>query len=255
MAPRQMQVGLHRSLRILAVSTVFLGTSTGARANEDGLGGLLQNLLSPEQQAQPAPAAPSAPQAASAEPQHASTLKQFYGRRSALHSEGMRLRPKIRYAALPKPRIDTVKMRVSERKVAPEARVQASDRQTALNLQAPLNLQVPLNMKDGPASVFLRDQTLRPGDIVVLKDGARVFTGSPDKPHAIKDFESIGRSDFIDRHTRTKVMAMLAPAGAVSLADARKQVEISKVLPTAVTSPVQVQASAVRVVYPWKAAP
>ena len=53
-------------------------------------------------------------------------------------------------------------------------------------------------MKDGAAQAFLKDKTLRPGDIVVLQDGARVFTGSPDKPHAIKDF-AVRRQHLWDR--------------------------------------------------------
>jgi hypothetical protein len=89
----------------------------------------------------------------------------------------------------------------------------------------------------------------------VLQDGARVFTGSPDKPHAIKDFASIGRSDFIDRHTRTKLTAMMVPTGAMTAAEARKRMEQSKALPSAASTPVQVQAAAMRIIYPWSTAP
>ena len=92
-----------------------------------------------------------------------------------------------------------MKIRISDRKASADAKVHIADR------------QVPLSMKDGAAAALLQDKTLRPGDIVVLQDGARVFTGSPDKPHALRDFESIGRSDFIDRHTRMRLTAMLVP--------------------------------------------
>jgi hypothetical protein len=110
-------------------------------------------------------------------------------------------------------------------------------------------------MKDGAAAALLQDKTLRPGDIVVLQDGARVFTGSPDKPHSVKDFESIGRSDFIDRHTRTKLTAMMVPIGAMTAAEARKRMEQSKAPPSVASTPVQVQASAMRIIYPWSTAP
>jgi len=110
-------------------------------------------------------------------------------------------------------------------------------------------------MKEGATAAFLKDKTLRRGDIVVLEDGARVFTGSADKPHVLKDFESIGRSDFIDRHTRTKLMAMMVPVGAMTVAEARKRIELSKALPTIESTPVHVQASAMRIIYPWTTAP
>jgi len=110
-------------------------------------------------------------------------------------------------------------------------------------------------MKDGAAQAFLKDKTLQPGDIVVLQDGARVFTGSPDKPHSVKDFESIGRSDFIDRHTRTKLAAMLVPIGAMTAAEARKRMEQGRTLLSVASTPVQVQASAMWIIYPWTTSP
>ena len=239
-----MGASLHRSLMVLATSGLLLGASTGAQANEDGLGGLFQRLFSPEPQAQPVQPVPQpAQQAASTQQRRLPTWRQYYGRRSAQRPEGTRLRPKIRYASLPKPQAEPLKIRISDRKAASEAKIHITD------------LQVPLNMKDGPAAAFLQDKTLRPGDIVVLQDGARVFTGSADKPHSVKDFESIGRSDFIDRHTRTQLTAMLIPAGATTLAEARKRMEQVQVLPSAASTPVQVQASAMRVIYPWNAAP
>jgi hypothetical protein len=237
-----MGFGLQRSLMVLATSGVLLSASTGAQANEDGLGGLFQRLFSPEPQTQAVQPVQSAPQAAFSQQRRLPTWRQYYGRRSAQRPEGTRLRPKIRYAALPKPQ-EPLKIRISDRKGSSDAKIHITDR------------QVPLNMKDGAAAALLQDKTLRPGDIVVLQDGARVFTGSPDKPHSVKDFESIGRSDFIDRHTRTKLTAMLVPAGAVTLAEARKQLELSKMLPSVTSTPVQVQASAIRVIYPWNSAP
>ena len=225
-----MGAGLHRSILVLAASGVLLSASTGAQANEDGLGGLFQRLFSPEPQAQAVQPAQPAPQAAFSQQRRLRTWRQYYGRRSAQHPEGTRLRPKIRYASLPKPQTEPLKIRITDR-------------------------QVPLDMKDGAAQAFLKDKTLRPGDIVVLQDGARVFTGSPDKPHSVKDFESIGRSDFIDRHTRTKLAAMMVPIGAMTADEARKRMAQSTTLPSVASTPVQVQASAMRIIYPWSTAP
>jgi len=225
-----MGAGLHRSIMVLAASGVLLSASTGAQANEDGLGGLFQRLFSSEPQAQAVQPAQPAPQAAFSQQRRLRTWRQYYGRRSAQRPEGTRLRPKIRYASLPKPQTEPLKIRITDR-------------------------QVPLDMKDGAAQAFLKDKTLRPGDIVVLQDGARVFTGSPDKPHSVKDFASIGRSDFIDRHTRTKLAAMMVPIGAMTADEARKRMAQSTTLPSVASTPVQVQASAMRIIYPWSTAP
>ena len=140
--------------------------------------------------------------------------------------QGARPRPNIRYASLPKPKAEPLKIRISDR-------------------------QIPLDMSDGPAAAFLKDKTLQPGDIVVLKDGARVFTGNPDKPHSIKDFESIGRSDFIDRRTRHLLTAMMVPVGAMTAEEAHKRKVPSKELPVLASTPVQMQTAGMRVVYPW----
>ena len=225
-----MGAGLHRSVMVLAASGVLLCANTGAQANEDGLGGLFQRLFSSEPQAQAVQPAQPAPQAAFSQQRRLRTWRQYYGRRSAQRPEGTRLRPKIRYASLPKPQTEPLKIRITDR-------------------------QVPLDMKDGAAQAFLKDKTLRPGDIVVLQDGARVFTGSPDKPHSVKDFASIGRSDFIDRHTRTKLAAMMVPIGAMTADEARKRMAQSTTLPSVASTPVQVQASAMRIIYPWSTAP
>ena len=211
------------------------------RPTRTGLGGLFQRLFSPEPPAQAAQPAPSPSQASSTQHRRLPTWRQYYGSRYG-QREGTRLRPKIRYASLPKPK-EALKIRISDRKAFSEAKVHITD------------LQVPLNMKDGPAAAFLQDKTLRRGDIVVLQDGARVFTGSADKPHSVKDFESLGRSDFIDRHTRTMVMALMVPAGAMTAAEARKRMELSKTLPSVADTPVQVQASAMRIIYPWTSPP
>jgi hypothetical protein len=45
-----------------------------------------------------------------------------------------------------------------------------------------------MNEKVNPLPLLLRDDTLRPGDIVMFPDGPRVFAGSPGGKHTIHDF-------------------------------------------------------------------
>src|SRR4051794_11379306 len=108
---RWMRSGMHRGLMALATSGLLVGASTGAMANEDGLGGLFQRLFSPEPQAQPAE---PTPQAASAQQERLPTLKQYYGRRYAQSPVGTRLRPKTRYTSLPKPKTEPLKIRITD---------------------------------------------------------------------------------------------------------------------------------------------
>jgi hypothetical protein len=140
-----------------------------------------------------------------------------------------RQRPKIRYAALPK---------------AEPLQIKISDRQT------------PLDLKAGPAAAFMKDETLRPGDIVVMKDGPKVFVGRPDDRHSARDFESVGRSDFIDRRTRTQLAAMMLPVGAMPADQARKMMaRAQKVMPPGTDQPVRIETTAMRVINPWTTAP
>jgi len=140
-----------------------------------------------------------------------------------------RQRPKIRYAALPK---------------SEPLQIKVTDRQT------------PLDMKAGPAAAFMKDETLRPGDIVVLKEGAKVFVGRPDDRHTARDFESIGRSDFVDRRTRNQLAAMMLPVGAMPADQARKMMaQARKVMPTSVDQTVKPELTAMRVINPWKTNP
>ncbi len=195
------------------LTTVSLGLTSPAAAAEDGLGGLFQRLF------QPSPPAAVQPIPAS----DASAARPIDVRRAvrALHT---RPRPTMRYAALPK--AEPLKLHVSDR-------------------------QVPLDMSAGPAAAFMKDPTLRAGDIVVLKDGVKVFTGAPDKRHAAQDFESIGRSAFVDRHTRTLLSAMVMPVGAVPASEARRMAaHARKVLPATV-APVQGETVSMRVISPW----
>ncbi|MCJ2037148.1 hypothetical protein [Methylobacterium sp. J-068] len=149
--------------------------------------------------------------------------------RRSIRRADRRQRPKIRYAALPK---------------AEPLQIKVTDRQT------------PLDMKAGPAAAFMKDETLRPGDIVVMKDGPKVFVGRPDDRHTARDFQSIGRSDFIDRRTRTQLTAMMLPVGAMPADQARKLMARSaKVMPIGPAQPVRVETTAMRVINPWTTSP
>lgn len=149
-------------------------------------------------------------------------------RRSIRRAVTTRQRPKIRYVALPK---------------AEPLQIKIADRQT------------PLDMKAGPTAAFMKDETLRPGDIVVMKDGPKVFVGKPDDRHTARDFESVGRSDFIDRRTRNQLAAMMLPVGAMPADQARRLMsQARKVMPATVDQPVRIEATAMRVINPWTTA-
>ncbi|WP_019905470.1 hypothetical protein [Methylobacterium sp. 77] len=109
--------------------------------------------------------------------------------------EASRPRLKIRYAALPK---------------SEPLQLHVGDRQT------------PISISSGPMTALLKDPTLRPGDIVVLKDGARVFTGNEDKTHSVRDFEPVSRSAMVDRKTKALLSMMIAPVGALPPDEVRK---------------------------------
>ncbi len=130
---------------------------------------------------------------------------------------------RTRYAALP------VKIRVSER-------------------------QKPLDMSQGAAAALMRDETLRPGDIVILKTGAHVFEGDKGTKHAMSDFEPVQRSTSIDRKTRSLLAGMTRPAGALAPGEARRMVARSLKASPAPEGPV-LRSAEIRVISPWRTAP
>ncbi|GJE41090.1 hypothetical protein [Methylobacterium soli] len=223
MPPTLSRHATRRSLVALTATGLILGTAASVHAQDaGGLGGLFQQLFGgarPAQQAAPQPAEVQMP-----------SPERYYGRRHDRRAEGARLRPKIRYAALPKP--EPLKVTITDR-------------------------QTPLDMKAGPAAALLRDETLRPGDIVVLKDGARVFTGNPDKRHAMHEFQAVEQSSRVDRKTRRLLAAMIAPVGAMPADQARKALaRLHKATPEAAPpAQQQAEATAMRVIYPWNTNP
>lgn len=204
--------------RAALVATACLGlliaTGIAAEANEEpGFGGLFQRLFQPAQPAVP-PAQVQSPD-----------LPASYAHRRANRADFSRPRPKIRYAALPK---------------AEPLKLQITDRQT------------PLDMKGGPVAALLKDDTLRPGDIVVLKDGARVFTGEPAKHHTLRDFEPAHRSSLVDRRTRALLATMLKPVVSLPSDGAQAfKARLRNLAPPPVVSAVaRMETAAVRVIYP-----
>lgn len=134
---------------------------------------------------------------------------------------------RTRYAALP---------------AAEPLKVRISDRQT------------PLDMKGGAVAALMKDETLLPGDIVVLNSGARVFTGDPDAAHTLHDFVPVERSDYVDRGTRKQLAALMAPAAALPADQAKRFVAQLKSAPRTPEALVPQQAS-MRIINPWITAP
>ena len=121
---------------------------------------------------------------------------------------------------------------------------------TALPVRIRANhLQTPLDMKQGAAAAFMRDETLRPGDIVVLNTGARVFTGNPDKRHTMSDFEPVQRSPYVDNATRKLLAGKMTPADEARRVVGRTRNAIAP------SFPVTTQATAMRVINPWQTNP
>lgn len=159
------------------------------------------------------------------EQQQAAPATELERRVPMIRREVSRPRPKIRYAALPKS--EPLQLHIAER-------------------------QTPISMSSGPMNALLKDPTLRPGDIVVLKDGARVFTGNEDKTHTVRDFEPVSRSASVDRKTKALLSMMIAPMGALPPDEVRKfMARLKKSAPASgVNDEVQVQTVTMRVITP-----
>ncbi|GJE31308.1 hypothetical protein [Methylobacterium oxalidis] len=236
---------VRRGLFAFTSTFLVLGTAVQVQAaDEGGLGGLFQQLFSP----QPAPASQPAP--AAQPPAYGGTYGgdaaagYGYGRREWRQSARRRqlrdaqalVRPKVRYAALPKP----------EKVKAATEKPKASEAQAALWRYA-----------GNPNAALMHDSTLRKGDIVITTNGPKVFTGKTEERHTAGDFEPVSRSSAVDRKTRTLLAAMVAPHGALPADEARKA--MAKLRrpsePADVPAAVQAQASGLRVVYPSAAQP
>jgi len=98
--------------------------------------------------------------------------------------------------------------------------------------------QKPVVLPSDPVEALLRDPTLQPGDVVVLRDGPKVFSG-----HG--KFEPVEQSRLLSKRARKVVLAMVPPA--THLAGQARQ---KLAFPTPTSSEGVPFASAVRVVYP-----
>ena len=201
-------------LAVMAAGGLLAGSALRAQAAEVGFLEMLFGARPAPQQAQPAPA-----------PAPAFDGRTF-GRHATPRLGAARRRFQTRYAALP------LKIRVKEREI--------SERQT------------PIDMKGGATAALLKDETLRPGDIVVLNSGARVFTGNPDKRHAIRDFEPVQNSRFVSRGTRTVLAGLFTPVGAVPAQEARRMMARARQPMPEVATPIPAQKTAMRVINPWQ---
>ncbi|MGT2479693.1 hypothetical protein ACU4GR_14185 [Methylobacterium oryzae CBMB20] len=200
----------------MASGGLLVGTAIHAQAAEVGFLEMLFGARPAPQQAQPT-AAPAPAPPTKAAPSAAARLRGS-GRPAAAS------RPAT--AALP------LKIRVKEREI--------SERQT------------PIDMKAGATAALLKDETLRPGDIVVLNSGARVFTGNPDKRHAIRDFKPVQSSRFVSRGTRKVLAGLFTPVGAVPAQEARRMMARARQPMPEVATPIPAQKTAMRVINPWQ---
>ena len=193
---------------------LLVGTALRAEAAEIGFLEMLFGARPAQQQAQPAPSAAPASQ------------DYAYGRRSTPRLGAARRRLQTRYAALP------IKIRVKESEVSPR--------------------QVSIDMKAGATAALLKDETLQPGDIVVLQSGVKVFTGDPDKRHALRDFEPVQSSRMVSKGTRKVLAGLFTPTGSMPAEAARRMMARAVSMPATVATPLPEQKTAMRIINPWQ---
>lgn len=213
------------ALAVIAAAGLLAGTAINAQAAELGFLEMLFGAKPAPQQAQQA----QPTQAAQAARAPAYTAHAF-GRHATPRLGAARRRFQTRYAALP------VRIHVKEREKEPEV----SPRQVAID------------MKGGAAAALLKDATLRPGDIVVLNSGARVFTGNPDKRHAMRDFEPVQNSRHVSKGTRKVLAGLFTPVGALPAHEARRMMARAKQAAEPIATPIPAQKTAMRVINPWQ---
>ncbi|SFV16017.1 hypothetical protein SAMN02799631_06269 [Methylobacterium sp. 174MFSha1.1] len=212
---------LRALLLAMTSGCLLIASSAGAKAENDGLDFLRQIFGGPSSSA-PAPVA----QPYAVQPYDA-PIRQRASRRNRLAVQAKALRGRTRYVALPKA------------EVKPQKEVK------------PLQIAVsPLKSLDA-RTALLRDPTLRPGDIVIMPEGPRVFHGDPDSDkHKMSDFQDVNRPGVVAAKTRKELLAMTAPIGALPADAARRMMaQYQKASAPAVSTP-RVEAALARVVYP-----
>ncbi|GJD79039.1 hypothetical protein [Methylobacterium gregans] len=202
---------------VLALTAFGLMAGTAAHAQD---GGLFEALFGRSQ---------AAPQQPVAQPQ-VQVPVYGYGSDTGYRRRSHRVerpRPRTRYTALHKP--EPLKVKITDR-------------------------QTPLDMSAGPAAALMRDETLRPGDIVILKSGPQVYTGGIEKRHTLRDFEPAQSSRLIGKQTRRQLAAMVTPVGALPADEARRVLARMKRgprSPAALPEQATAQASPIRVINAW----
>ncbi|TNC13465.1 hypothetical protein FF100_11760 [Methylobacterium terricola] len=215
-------------LRAIALTVtsgcLLIVSGAGARAADgDGLDFLRQIFAPPQATYAPAPVA----QPYAVQPYDAPARSRV-SRRNRLAVQAKAMRGRTRYVALPK-----------------------ADVKPEKNEPKPLAVTVsPLKSLDA-RTALLRDPTLRPGDIVIMPEGPRVFHGeSGSEKHKMTDFQDVNRPGVVASKTRKELLAMTAPIGALPADAARRMMaQYQKATPAVVSTP-RVEATLARVVYP-----
>ncbi|GAB6844119.1 hypothetical protein HNR00_001647 [Methylorubrum rhodinum] len=186
---------------VLASSALVLSTVAGVHAQEDGFSGVFGHLFggTPRQTVAPAPAPV---QAAPSYYGGGEVNERYRWRRHARGAE-RRAKPKVRYAALPN-----------------------AEDVSGVSGKQPVDQKA---IAANPTAALLRDETLRPGDIVVMPNGPKVFLGHEERGrgakanrHRMSDFEDVRNSRSVDSKTRKQLLAMMVPQGAMPAEEARK---------------------------------
>lgn len=225
-----------RTALVIASSALVLSTVAGVHAQEAGLGGLFGQLFggAPRQVAQPAPVQ-AAPVYGGAE------VNERYRWRRHTRGAERRSKPKVRYAALP-----------------------TTEDVSGVSGKQPVDQKA---IAANPTAALLRDETLRPGDIVVMANGPKVFLGHEARGrgakaarHRMSDFEDVRNSRSVDSKTRKQLLAMMVPHGAMPAEEARKALaKARRLAPKEEIETLTQQAQAetgtgARVIRLWKAA-
>lgn len=113
---------------------------------------------------------------------------------------------------------------VRPRRGRASTRARGADRKAAAAHRAPW---VRINPEKEP-DWYLRDTTLRRGDIVVLKTGPVVFEGSDRPAHVIEDFASLKDTRYVSASGKRDIRMMVsgiwaAPDGAVETSRTRRR--------------------------------
>ena len=231
-------------LLALGASSLVFGSAVHVQAaDEGGLGGLFQQLFSPQSASapQPTPAQAVQPSYGQAESGHGARQSEYRSGRRAwrqsarqqqLRDLQAQVKPKVRYTALPKAeKVSAISEKASQRSAG--------------------TTEV-WKYAGNPDAALLHDSTLRKGGIVITTAGPKVFAGKAGERHAAGEFEPASRSSAVDRKTRKLLATMVAPHGALPADEARKL--MAKLPPSSGQSGApaapQAQSADLRVVYP-----